>query len=138
MNTLYILSIFAAYGMGSYQAKLIKANRPIRHGLWLTALIAGGYGIAWGTVGPWWALLALVGMGGLFSMWFRVVLNTSRNLLPSYMGPDASDTSGKRSQYDLLCWRIANKLGCWPIWVALTLEATAIISVQLIYNQYHP
>lgn len=137
MSALVILCIFAAYVMATYQAKLIKANKPIRHGLWLAALIVVGYGIAWAILGPWWALLALVGMGGMYSMWFRVVLNTSRNLLPSYMGPSASDTSSNRSQYDLLCWRIANKLGCWPIWVALTIEGTAVIGVQLIFNFYH-
>lgn len=136
LSNLYLITILGAMGAGVWHARLIKANKPIRHGLWLLLYaFVGGLLAAW-LVGPYWAFPAAMGMAGLFSMWFRLTLNTRRGLLPSYMGPDPSDTSRKRSQYDLLCWRIAGRIDWPPVVVAITIESTASLLVAALYSLF--
>lgn len=138
LSTLYLLTMLGAIAAGEWQARLILANKPIHHGRWLVAYIAIGYGSAYVAVGPWWALAACVGMAGLFSLWFRMVLNARRGLLPSYMGPDPALGTDVRSRYDLFCWHLGTRLHWQPISVARCIEATAIICTSIFFAILHP
>lgn len=138
LGTLYLLTISGAMLAAMRQASLIKAGLPIRHGRWLAVYVAIGVLLAVVIIHSWWSLLALIGMAGIFSMYFRIFLNALRGKLPSYMGPDATDTSATRSQYDLLCWRIANILMWPPYMVAICIESTAACGVALLFTFFHP
>lgn len=140
IGTLYLITMGGAAAIALHQTNLIKANRPIHHKMWLTIYVVIGVALAWMDFGTtWWSLLALVGMAGIFSNTFRTYLNALRGLLPSYMGPNLSDTSAKRSQYDLLMWRIAARLKWRPFRVAQLLElGTALILALVFTFIYHP
>lgn len=138
LSLLNLIAIFGAVAAGVWQARLITANKPIRHGRWLAAYIAIGYGSAFVAAGPWWGILALVGMAGMFSLWFRLVLNLERGLLPSYMGPDPAVGSAGRSKYDLLCWRFGAKLQWPPVLVAMGIEVSAVFATWIIFLFLHP
>lgn len=129
---LNIIAMFGAIAAGIWQARLILANKPIRHGRWLAVYFVVGYGAACVQYGPWWGLLALVGMAGTFSLWFRLVLNIERGLPISYMGPDPGIKSAGRSKYDLFCWHVGAKLKWPPVLVAMGMEVTAAIVIPAI------
>lgn len=133
-----IIAMFGAIAAAVWQARLIKANKPIRHGRWLALYLVIGYGIAFLQVGPLWGILAIVGMAGLFSMWFRLVLNLERGLLPSYMGPDPAFNSAGQSKYDRLCWHLGDCLGWPPVLVAISMELTAVLGTSLTFLFLHP
>lgn len=138
LSLLNLISIFGAVAAGVWQARLITANKPIRHGRWLAAYIAIGYGSAFVAAGPWWGILALVGMAGQFSLWFRLVLNLERYLPASYMGPNPALRTAGRSKYDLLCWRIGAKLQWPPVLVAMAIEVSAVLATWIIFFLLHP
>lgn len=133
LNALYIASALSGLGMAAYHAHLIRQDRSVRHGVWMAVWFVAG--VATATMGLHhigWAVMALFGMAAVFSAVFRTTLNKLRGLPWSYMGPDLTDTSAKRSQYDLLCWRIAARLGWQPVAVALVLElSTAVLVATL-------
>lgn len=132
LNVLYLATAAGAFVSAWWQARLIKANRPIRHGLWLALYAALGYAASALAFGPWWALPAALGMAGVFSPVFRLFLNAARWLPLDYMGPDAATAKG-RSRYDLLCWRMSLRLGVEPVSVAITLETSAAIGVAVLF-----
>jgi len=135
---LNIIAMFGAIAAAIWQSRLIQANKPIHHGRWLAAYIIIGYGSASVAAGPWWGILALVGMAGMFSLWFRLVLNLERGLLPSYMGPDPAQGTASRSKYDLLCWRLGAKLQWPPVLVAMVIEVSAVFATWIIFFLLHP
>ncbi|MBS1939901.1 MAG: hypothetical protein JST38_03380 [Bacteroidetes bacterium] len=135
---LNIIAMFGAIAAAIWQSRLIQANKPIHHGRWLTAYVVIGYGSACLIYGPWWGLLALVGMAGMFSMWFRLVLNIERRLPISYMGPEPGIKSASRSKYDLFFWHVGAKLHWPPVLVAIGVEATAAIGIPTIMLFVYP
>jgi energy-converting hydrogenase Eha subunit A len=128
----------AAYAAGLLvaipQAILIQSNKPIRHGLWLSAYIVVGFLSAWMTMpSAACALLASAGMAGVFSASFRFYLNDLRELPTGYLGPDpANGPAPGRSRYDMLMWRTARYFRCPPVRVALFLELGTAAAVYII------
>lgn len=132
LSVLYLATAAGAFVSAWWQARLIKANRPIRHGLWLALYAALGYAASALAFGPWWALPAALGMAGVFSAVFRLFLNAARWLPLDYMGPPPATKKG-RSMYDLFCWRVAMRIGTWPALVAFAMEGSAAIGVAVLF-----
>lgn len=126
-----LIAIVLAYACAQVHAEMIAAHERIRHGLWLAGYIAVGYGIGYLLYGPVRGIFALLLMACVFSTWFRTFLNTRRGLLWSYMGPRPGVDSANRSRYDLLCWRIAERLGWPPVFVALAAETSVAVVMTL-------
>mgnify|MGYP007089347243 CR=1 FL=1 len=133
LSVLYLATSTGAFVSAWWQVRLIKANRPIRHGLWLAAYIVIGYGSAIFAAGPWWGILALVGMAGIFSINFRLFLNSLRGLPPDYMGPPA-DVIRNRSRYDLFYWRLALRFNLSPALLAVSLEGLVSTIIILYFS----
>lgn len=141
---LYCLASAGAEVSARIHASTISANSPIRHGRWLAIWVCTALGLAALTMRSWWALLAALGMMGVFSAVFRTRLNLRREKGWAYVGPvpawtkdviwvtgfslwDALDweRGEKRSQYDVVCWFYAHKFGTRPVFVAFGLELAA-------------
>lgn len=129
----YAAAFSAAWSVAIPQAILIDHGRPIRHGLWLAVYAVVGFLTTWmamPTLGL--ALLVLPGMAGVFSASFRLALNDLRDLPWHYLGPNpANGPAPGRSVYDLLAWRVAKRLRCRPVAVALTLELGTALAVYI-------
>lgn len=136
--TLYIITFVGAAATAMHQVGLIRRNQPIRHGGWLAVWLLAGCALAlldYRHLG--WALLATVGMAGVFSWSFRSMLSHLRDLPFNYMGPSAEHAEASRSQYDLLCWRIAVRLGWPPVAVATVAEIGTALAVAIIFYFCH-
>lgn len=130
----YAAAFSAAWLVAIPQAILIDHGRPIRHGLWLAAYLVVGFLTTWMAMPTLaLALLVLPGMAGVFSAAFRWALNDLRDLPWYYLGPDpANGPAPGRSTYDLLAWRIAGRLRCRPVAVALTVELGTALAVYIL------